>query len=144
MIELHIPQRGLDTTVEVELEGVSYLYRLHWNEFHDRWHMDWFDIESNPLVTGVRVTEGTPFRRYNILPGLLLITSTDDTEYATLATINSKFSIFYLTSDEYDSIGPEFRTTFEVTNFLAEKTVGLAYLNGNLMSYLDGDNMETM
>lgn len=57
-----------DDTIAVALDGRDYLIRYRWYPRSDRWHIDLFDADGEPIVAGARVSPDRPLLRDNANP----------------------------------------------------------------------------
>jgi len=107
VVELFTKKQNKDYTTEVELDDVSYKYRLYWNSTFNRWYADFTDLDGNPLVTGVKLTIGEPFEKSAILKGkLFVISSTEDTSPPKLAELGDRVRLYYFPLEEIDDSLP--------------------------------------
>lgn len=51
-------------TTRVKMDGVDYNCRFAWNTRMERWFVDVYDSESNPIVMGLVLNVNTPLFRY--------------------------------------------------------------------------------
>ena len=70
-------------TMRVRLDGLDYRLRLRWHTREQRWRLDLYDAEEEPLVLGLAIEANRPLLRWyhsddRVPPGELFAVSTID------------------------------------------------------------------
>lgn len=100
------------STQTVVLDGVSYIFEYQWSNRYDTWYLSIFDINENPLLTGVRLVPWVPiFRNHpqRSLPAGELVLFDQQSEppfsdkYPNENDFGTRFVLYYFTQEELES-----------------------------------------
>jgi len=49
----------------ISLNGVTYLWRVYWNQYVNRWNIDVKDLDDNPIAMGLAIVANRNLLRYS-------------------------------------------------------------------------------
>ncbi len=49
----------------ISLNGVTYLWRVYWNDYVNRWNIDIKDIDDNPIAMGLTIVANRNLLQYS-------------------------------------------------------------------------------
>jgi uncharacterized protein DUF6983 len=90
-----------DVQQKSELDGVTYVMRLRWNERAESWHLDLSTLDDEPIASGVRLVPSFPLLRRNQHPArppgeLYLLDNKGLDEEPTLEEFGTRFILVYV------------------------------------------------
>jgi hypothetical protein len=108
-IEIRTPQISW-TSQQITIGGITLNFELRWMTREGVWVADIFDVNSNSILTGVKLTENTSINMRYYVPDLpegdfwvLRVESQADT--ITRNNLGSSFKLVFLTYEESVSAG---------------------------------------
>lgn len=66
-LEIRVPETAWSLQ-EVLLGGIALLLELNWNTRNESWHISLFDLDEEPILQGIKITDRvSPTKRYTDL-----------------------------------------------------------------------------
>jgi hypothetical protein len=99
---------------DIDLEGVSWNYRLYWNDRAERWHIDVWTSDDSKAIYGKRLVPNYPLFWANTgrrpEGGYLILLDTGDpdaTDQCTYEGLGHQWKLCWLVDDGVDTSTPE-------------------------------------
>lgn len=108
MLLINIPTEARNR-FNVSLEGITYRFTLDWNDVEETWYLGIFDINLNPIRTGIAVRHSAPLlRRWSLSelpPGELHFFSLETDRSFPRTGANTTWILMYFTEEEMEAAG---------------------------------------
>jgi hypothetical protein len=99
-----IPLLPTPQTLSITLAGVQYNLSVWWNNVSQNWMIDIFDINNNPIVTGIPMVTGVDLLEqfgYLGFGGQLIAQTTNDPDVVpTFADLGSTGNLYFVVPAE--------------------------------------------